>query len=187
MKKLFLLSSLLSLFALAFSGNAYAKKKRYIKRMHGAKINLNIIPFEKSSNTKSGGLDADLAYSYNWKGMIEVGPYFGIKWIYLPASVLENLDLGVFVEYNFIKNKGKKKMVPAAGLKIGTKKIKGDTAWKLALAPYVSLKYFVAKRTPIITTLGYEGSSAFSSISNFSTWTHSSFLMVGFAYYFDFY
>ena len=184
MKKLLLLSGLFSFFVLGFSGNAYAKKKRYIKRMHGAKINLNIIPFERSSGTNSGGFDVDLAYSYNWKGMIEVGPYFGIKGTHLPNFTLEDLDLGVFVEYNFIKNKGKKKMVPAAGLKIGTKK---DAAWKLALAPYVSLKYFVAKRTPIITTLGYEGSSAFSSISNFSTWTHSSFLMVGFAYYFDFY
>ena len=184
MKKLFLFSSLLSLFALTFSGNVYAKKKRYIKRMHGAKIDLNIIPFERKSGANSGAFDVDLAYSYNWKGMIETGPYFGIEGSHLPAFAVGNLGLGVFVEYNFIKNKGKKKMVPSVGLKIGTKK---TGAWELALAPYVSIKYFVAKRTPIITSLGYEGSSAFSSISNFSTWTHSSFLMVGFAYYFDFY
>ena len=184
MKKLFLLSGLLSLFVLTFSGNAYAKKKRYIKRMHGAKIHWNIVPFEKSSTGNSGMFDVDLAYSYNWKGMIEAGPYFGIKGVHLPSFSLDYLGVGAFVEYNFIKNKGKKKMVPSVGLRIGTKKAQ---TWQLALAPYVSFKYFVAKRTPIIATLGYEGSNAFSSLTNFGVMTHSSFFMGGFAYYFDFY
>ena len=104
----------------------------------------DINPFEKTgSAAATGTFDIDLAYSYNWKGMIETGPYLGLEGQHLGGFAVD-MQLGAFVEYNFIKNKGKKKTVPSAGLKIGTKKM--ATEWKLALAPYVSLKYFGGKK-----------------------------------------
>lgn len=185
MKKLFLSSGLFALlFSLAFSGNVYAKKKyRYIKRMHGAKIHWDTTLFKKTAAGNVGTFDIDLAYSYNWKGMIEVGPYLGLKGKHI-GFALEGLDAGLSVEYNFIKNKGKKKIVPSLGLQIGTQKA---AAWELALAVPASLKYFVAKRTALIATLGYRASNSFSALTNFQSMSHDIFFVGGFAYYFDIY
>lgn len=188
MKNLFLFSGVFFL-SLMFSGNADAKKKRYIKRMHGAKVNVNVIPYEKGpGSTSKGTFDVGLAYSYNWKGMVEVGPYFGIEGKHIGGFAMNALDVGIHGEYNFIKNKGKKEVVPALGLKLGAHATGGTPmSWYLAVAPYVSLKYFVAKRTPIIVSAGYSFNADFKAISDMSKAIHSSFLEAGFAYYFDFY
>lgn len=194
MKNLSLFFIAMAVCTFGFSDSAEAKKRsRYIKRMHGAKINWNIVPYVKEGGegaaTDAMGTGAiDLAYSYNWKGMIEVGPYLGVAWTHLPKFNLMGLPVGIFAEYNFIKNKGKKKMVPSAGLKIGasfSKAAEQDMAIKVDIAPYVSLKYFVAKRTPLIATVGYKYSTPTSAF--FKKHIHGSFFMGGFAYYFDFY
>ena len=185
MKNLFLFSGVFFL-SLLFSGNADARKKRYIKRMHGVKVNLDVLAWEKTPSGSKGNFDVGLAYSYNWKGMIEVGPYFGIDGQHIGGFKVNALDVGIHGEYNFIKNKGKKKVVPAVGLKLGFYGA-GNLASKYwAIGPYGSLKYFVAKRTPIIVSAGYSWKPGFPKF-DMSKATHGIFLEAGFAYYFDFY
>ena len=187
MKNLFLFSGVF-LFSLLLSSNADARKKRYIKRMHGVKMNLDVLPYEKGPNGSSGAFGVGAAYSYNWKGMVEVGPYFGIEGKHINGFAISALDLGIHVEYNFIKNKGKRKVIPALGLKLGAHAV-GSTpmSWYFAVGPYASLKYFVAKRTPIIVSTGYSYNADFKAFGDASKAIHSSFLEAGFAYYFDFY
>lgn len=188
MKNLFLFSGVFFL-SLLFSSNADARKKRYIKRMHGVKVNLNVLPYEKGPGSASAGnFNVGLAYSYNWKGMMEVGPYFGIEGKHVGGFALNSLDIGIHGEYNFIKNKGKKELVPVFGLKLGAHSRGSPTmSWYFAAGPYLSLKYFVAKRTPIILSAGYSYNASFNAFGDTSKAIHSSFLEAGFAYYFDFY
>ena len=184
-KNLFLFAAACFLSFPAFLPEAEAKKKRYIKRMHGVKALADIVPYQKSGGTATGAFDLDLAYSYNWKGMIEVGPHFNVKGRHIGGFALEGLGVGIQTEYNFIKNKGKKRAVPALGLKLGANQI--SSAWHLSVAPYFSLKYFVAKRTPFIFSAGYDLNLNFQAIADFQQAIHSSFVQGGFAYYFDFY
>ena len=165
---------------------AEAKRKRYIKRMHGVKALVNVVPYKTSAGIAEGTFDLDLAYSYNWKGIIEFGPHFNIAGRHIGGFALNGLGAGLQTEYNFIKNKGKKRVVPSLGLKLGANQA-SDKTWYLSVAPYFSLKYFVAKRTPFIVSAGYDLNLNFQAIADMTQAIHSSFLEGGFAYYFDFY
>ena len=183
-KNLFLFAASLFLSLALASPDAEARKKRYIKRMHGVKAVAFIVPYQRGPGGTSGDYDLELAYSYNWKGMIEFGLHGNIAGSHIGGNGLEGWGAGLHAEYNFIKNKGKKRFVPALGLKFGADQI--SSAQYLSVAPYLSLKYFVAKRTPFIFSAGYDLNLPFTAL-NFQQATHSSFLEGGFAYYFDFY
>ena len=170
-----------------FAHPAAAKKRyRYIKRMHGAKIQWNLQPFQKPADGvfSLGSLNIDLAYSYNHKGLLEFGPYLSVNGM-MNALPLANTAAGLSLEYNFVKNRGKRKNIPALGLQIGVQK---GAAWDLAVSPYFSFKYFVAKRTALVTSLKYTASLPFNGLAAFmQNLSHGVFLVGGFAYYFDFY
>ncbi len=182
MKKFCLFLGLISISLMALPEISLAKKKyRYIKREHGARFQMDI------PATIHPGSEADLSfkgvYTYNWKGRIEVGPYVSLNSSILPAFHVGDYSGGVLAEYNIVKNRGKIKFIPSVGMKIGAISQYSET--KLGMGLHASIKYFVAKRTPFITTLEYMTSVPFNF--NFSGLSHHINISTGFAYYFDFY
>ena len=153
--------------------NSAVKNYRYIKREHGVRFQGTFsISFEQGFklNTNLSG-----TYVYNWEGMLEAGPYFNLT--------LENLKLtdqsaGLLVEYNFIKNQGKRKWIPSLGLTVGTVR-----DFRFNLGTHASLKSFVARRTAFISTLGYNLHTSFNDIDK----SHNVNVRTGLSYYFDFY
>lgn len=181
MKKYFLFLSLLPVFLAGWAGPASAKKYRYIKREHGVR-------FEAKTPTIIGGsgmeISTDLsgAYSYNWKGMIEFGPYFQLDTGIVPFG-LNSWGAGIMTEYNFIKNRGKRKLIPALGIKIGAA---GGSGLNLSGGLHGALKIFVGKRTPFTIALGYSLLTPMNAPFTGGL-SHKVDLSMGFSYYFDFY
>ena len=178
MKKVFLFLNLFFIVFVAGVGESFANKKyRYIKREHGVRFQGHI----PMSFNQGFQLDAHLAgaYAYNWKGMLEVGPYFDLG---VQSLRVNNWSAGLLLEYNFIKNRGKRKLIPSLGLTVGANQGLG---LNFDLGAHVSLKSFVAKRTAFITTLGYNLHTPFSGM--FASMAHNVNIRMGFSYYFDFY
>ena len=182
MKKFFLFFNLFLLFFIGGMETATAVKKyRYIKREHGVRfqgnIPLKLIPFQMNVNLQG-------AYTYNWRGMLEFGPHFQFKGNSTAANFTGSWGAGLLVEYNIIKNRGKREFIPAVGLNVGAKT---EGALRLALGPQVSLKYFVGKRTPFTVTLAYNFNMPFTNLMDRTQWKHDLDISMGFSYYFDFY
>ena len=176
MKKLFLFLNLFFILFVLGVGESFANKKyRYIKREHGVRFQGNI----PMSFGQGFQLNANLAgaYAYNWKGMLEVGPYFDLG---IANMSIAGWSGGLLIEYNFIKNRGKRKLIPSFGLTVGANNLN-----LFDLGAHVSLKTFVAKRTAFITTVGYNLHTPFSAM--FSSRFHNADISMGFSYYFDFY
>ena len=180
MKKSLLFLSLISMILIAVPQVSFAKKKyRYIKREHGVRVDVDLPGMEVyPSQDFLNNWKVHLAYTYNWKGFMEVGPYLHVK---TDDSASWMLDAGLLVEWNIIKNRGKRALIPAVGLKLGVDNIANNMTGHYGL-PF-SLKYFVAKRTPLIVTLEpyieSEGFTSFQPVKiNFTA---------GFSYYFDVY
>ena len=187
MKK-FLFISFSSLLCALWAQSGFAGKKyRYIKREHGVKFQLNA-PLQILPAPFKGAIDLTGAYAYNWKGFFEFGPYFAFGMGLEEASDIPmTYSGGLLAEYNFIKNRGKRKLIPSAGISLGVKK--GDTTNPLHYAggAHVSLKIFVGKRTPFTITLPYKVVLADFSFAPDSSMTHHLEPSMGFSYYFDFY
>ena len=180
MKKLFLFFNLFFILFVLGAGESFASKKyRYIKREHGVRFQGNI-PMSFGPGFR---LNANLsgAYAYNWKGMLEVGPYFDLG---VESLRVSNWAGGLLLEYNFIKNKGKRKFIPALGLTVGATD-PGGLGLHFDLGAHVSLKSFVAKRTAFISAVAYRLHTPFSGI--FTHMNHNANIRMGFSYYFDFY
>ena len=189
MKKLFLFLNLFFVLFIAGIGESFANKKyRYIKREHGVRFQGHI----PMSINRGFSLQANFAgaYAYNWKGMMEFGPYFHLNSMFNGGFQINGWAGGLLGEYNFIKNRGKRKLIPSVGLTVGAvsntqQPSPISTEPQLALGLHVSLKSFVAKRTAFITTLAYEARIPFSF--QFHSMTHHPDISMGFSYYFDFY
>ena len=181
MKKLFLLLNLFFVLFIAGTGKSFANKKyRYIKREHGVRFEGGIPMSIASGFTLNFKLDG--AYAYNWRGMLEFGPYFNLDAEFSGQFNLNSWSAGLLGEYNFIKNRGKRKFIPSLGLSVGAN---GQYDLHLALGVHTSLKCFVAKRTAFITTLAYRLHTPFRG--PFQSMTHHPDIRMGFSYYFDFY
>ena len=183
MKKSLLLLNLISMILIAFPQVSFAKKKyRYIKREHGVRVSLDwpkseIVPEMKLMDK----LNFQFTYTYNWKGFVEVGPYLTVA---KDDSASWMVDAGLLVEWNIIKNRGKRTLVPAIGLKIGSDNATASGRFGHYGIP-CSLKYFVAKRTPLIITVEpYIEAPGFTGFDPFTVKLNTT---VGFEYYFDFY
>ena len=203
MKKLFLFLNLFFILFIAGTGESLASKKyRYIKREHGVRfqghIPMSVIRSAFALKAHFGG-----AYAYNWKGWAEIGPYFDLGAEMSGGFSLSRWSFGLLGEYNFIKNRGKRKLIPSLGLTVGavddrtnptptagavddrTNPTPTAGGPHLALGVHVSLKSFVAKRTAFITTLGYSLQTPTSGL--FQSLTHHPSVKMAFSYYFDFY
>ena len=183
MKKIFLYLNLFAVLFIVGAGPCFAAKKyRYIKREHGARFTGNImlpgripqpiLDFQKLNLSFNG------AYAYNFKGYFEFGPYLNFSM----NSGQMGWKAGLFGEYNFIKNRGKRKWIPSLGLNLG-----GGHGFGFHLSGglQASLKAFVAKRTAFISILGFDISSPLDRL--FTSLTSQLSLKMGFAYYFDSY
>ena len=181
MKKYFLYVNLIAILATVWTVPALAEKKyRYIKREHGVKFQ-GSVPVV-IANPLSFSADFKGAYAYNWKGFAEVGPYFQLALDNSAGFSISKWAVGILGEYNFIKNRGKRKFIPSVGIQFGvTGGVVGSIQGMGGV--HASLKSFVAKRTAFITNLQYDLVAPF----NFSTMSHQVGLDMGFAYYFDFY
>ena len=176
MKK-FLYLNLLIILTTVWTVPSAAKKYRYIKREHGVKFQGNIpitlAPINVPANFQG-------AYAYNWKGFVEVGPYFKLKFK-APPFTPSNWSAGLMGEYNFIKNRGRRKFIPSLGLQLG---VMGSENLQATGGVHGSLKWFVATRTAFITTIQYDLVTPFAGF--FSSLRHQVDLSMGFSYYFDF-
>ena len=184
MKKLFLFLNLFFILFVLGAGESFANKKyRYIKREHGIRFQGNIPMSFINQEGFSTGIKLTGAYAYNWKGMVEVGPYFdlGAEMHSGNPFQVSSWSAGLLAEYNFIKNRGKRKFIPSLGLTVGT-----NQGLNLTLGVHISLKHFVAKRTAFITTLGYSLHTPFNNFFK-SMEHHGNIGSIGFSYYFDFY
>ena len=184
MKKTLLLLSLLSVSLAGLPRVSEAKKKyRYIKRAHGVRLLNGGFDMTIGGGSTSSAANFGGAYTFNWKGMVEVGPYFHLAPVIQPEFNLGEYQVGLLLEYNFIKNRGKKKAVPALGLKLG---IKGAAAGgiNLAAGPHVAGKFFAAKRTALLVSLGYL--AVIPTDFDFQSMLHDVDFSFGFAHYFDF-
>lgn len=187
MKKYFLFFTLLSVVLISLPNDAFARKKyRYIKREHGVKFDWKPPSFEFAHGGVLMNIDLGGAYTYNWNGMVEVGPYFGFKY---SNKDTQNMmyNGGLLVEYNIIKNRGKRKWIPAVGLKVGVEGDNTDSTSpiKLAAGVHGACKIFVGKRTPFTVALGYRAVTPMQGM--FQTLSHNMDISMGFSYYFDFY
>ena len=182
MKKFILALSFISLVSVSLPQAFAAKKYRYIKREHGLKLNFNLAHLKYEQGLK-GLLDLDVAYTYNWKGRVEIGPFAQVQ-IALPTS--HSTYLGLLIEYNFIKNRGKRPLIPSLGLKPRVQ-LDGPNLSSLLVGIPLSLKYFVAKRTAIISTAEFIFHQNFNSLADWKALGYQGEITVGFAYYFDFY
>ena len=180
----------ISLVGVSFSQIADAKKKRYIKREHGLQFNVDASFIEEKN------LTFDLAYSYNYKGWLEFGPYwnFYIKCGLTGESGVctdADYELGLkLIEYNFVKNRGRRKIIPSVGLKAGLY-FTGKNLTEVRAGLPLSLKYFLAKRAAIIGTvepnagLSQQDISAGLSLEKLPSQVKLDVdFTVGFAYYF---
>ena len=133
------------------------------------------------------------AYTYNWRGMLEFGPYFDFAAEFNPFQT-HNIAGGVLLEYNIIKNRGKRKFIPAIGISLGGQSggaregfdYSGTSDFKASGGVHGALKIFVDKRTPFTIMLGYKLLTPTSSFF-FKPCLMISFFATGFSYYFDFY
>jgi len=181
MKKYFLFLNLFLMFFVGMIWEASAAKKyRYIKREHGIRFSGNI-PINFGPGSFDLGVELDGAYLYNYKGMLEFGPYFHMDAGIVPFS-FSSWGAGLLTEYNFIKNRGNRKLIPTIGIKIGAD---GSAGTSLLLGAYGALKIFVGKRTPFIVDLGYQLSTPMTQL--FTSLNQGVNISMGFAYYFDFY
>lgn len=183
-KKSLLFMALASIVFAGFPQTSFAKKRyRYIKREHGLKFqgnfNINVPPNQRFALVIN---NLQTAYSYNWKGMIEVGPYFSIANAELANFSSGSWNAGLLVDYNIIKNRGKRKYVPSVGMKLGY----GNQA-NVNVSFAAAIKYFVATRTPIYLALDYNVKNLMGVISNPRGFEGSIDISTGIAYYFDFY
>ena len=181
MKKSLLFLSLISMILVALPQVSFAKKKyRYIKREHGLKVDWRFPGQFHNRQEFMKNLKFEFNYTYNWKGFLEVGPYFTVgtddseKWM---------VDGGLLVEWNMIKNRGKRVLIPAIGLKLGADDLTGNMNGHYGLP--LSLKYFVAKRTPFI--FSFEPYMSVPGFADFDSFDVKYNFSGGFAYYFDFY
>ena len=174
MKKSLLFLSLASIFFFGVPEASFAKKKyRYIKREHGVGFQSTIM----NTNLSLQGV-----YTYNWKGRMEGGFYVNLRDISLLPPEFSDVSGGLIGEYNFVKNRGKVKFVPAAGLSVG---VNAGTGMDLTFGVHTSLKYFVAKRTPFVVKIGYLG--VIPKSFDIASLNHNIDISTGFSYYFDFY
>ena len=191
MKKYFLFFAVFCMTAIILPNSALARKKyRYIKREHGVKFEWRK-PSVNLSNGLSMNIDLEGAYTYNWKGMLEAGPYFGLqynsgsrynnKYTNNPAPLIYNS--GLILEYNIIKNRGRRKWIPALGLKFGVNN--SESILSFETGAHGALKIFVGKRTPFTIAAGYRLVTPFQGI--FQQFSHNVDISMGFSYYFDFY
>ena len=182
MKKYFLFFALFSMVAVLFPNSALARKKyRYIKREHGVKFEWRKPSFNFDSGLQMT-IDLEGAYTYNWKGMLEAGPYFGLEYTNV-AGTIPTYNAGLILEYNIIKNRGRRKWIPALGLKFGVNN--SSPPLNFETGAHGALKIFVGKRTPFTIALGYRLVTPIQGI--FQTMSHNVDLSMGFSYYFDFY
>jgi len=172
--------TLLIIMTAVWTSPSVAKKYRYIKREHGVKFQGNV-PFVLAP--MSLGVQLEGAYAYNWKGFMEVGPYFDLDFGILPGFDVEGWSAGLTGEYNFIKNRGRRKLIPSLGLQLG---LRGGSELGLNanVGLHSSLKWFVATRTAFITTVQYDAATPVASF--FSSLGHFVNLKMGFSHYFDF-
>ena len=177
MKK-FLYLNLLIIFTTVWTVPSVAKKYRYIKREHGVKFQGNI-PITVAPTNVSANFQG--AYAYNWKGFVEVGPYFKLGLTADPIFNFSNWSAGLMGEYNFIKNRGRRKFIPSLGFQLG---VIGQEGLQATGGVHASLKWFVATRTAFITTAQYDLVTPFAGL--FSSLGHQVDLNMGFSYYFDF-
>ena len=184
MKKYSLLVGLLMSGLLVLPLSVSAKKsRRYIKRQHGAKFSWNLPNFQvyPAGQNETAVTDLYAAYTYNWKGRVEVGPYVGFAANVAPFS-LGKYSAGLAVEYNFVKNQGRWRYIPALGLAGGIEGIGGETGgleYAVGLIP--AMKFFVGKRTPFTVAIGYK-----MLIAPGESPSHNVVGSMGFSYYFDF-
>ena len=185
MKKYLLYINLLTLFAavLGTLPSLAQKKYRYIKREHGVKFQGNV-PITITTNTEVSATFQG-AYAYNWKGFVEAGPYFklSLEEQPFPNFGVEHWAVGLMGEYNFIKNRGKRKLIPSLGLQLGA--MSKDSLLQATGGVHGTLKWFVDKRTAFITNLQFDLVTPFSSF--FRQREYQVDLSMGFSYYFDFY
>lgn len=177
MKKFFLFSGLLALVFMSFPEDASAKKRRYryIKRQHGLHANFDLIA--KPTSLEDTFISFSGAYHYNHKGLMEFGPYLSVNY-----QLELDLSGGLLFEYNFIKNTGKRKMIPSIGLRTGFRSLGQPT---IEAGLYGSLKYFVARRTAFVGKLEYAGTLPVNF--DIGSFDQSVRAVGGFTYYFDFY
>ncbi len=187
MKKALLFLSLAAVSLAGLPEISEAKKKyRYIKRAHGVKLLHGgyDIMFGGDGNLSLSG-----AYAWNWKGLIETGPYFSLGVTVPPSFAISGWSAGLGIEYNFIKNRGKRKLIPALGIKLGAKaknRDDGEVVYPLSgnVEPVFTLKSFVSKRTAFLTSLSY--ALGIPGFTNFQGLYHNVGIKLGFAHYFDF-
>ena len=181
MKKLSLFLSLISMILVVAPQTSFAKKKyRYIKREHGLRVNWHFPGQFMDSQRFTDNLNFNFTYTYNWKGFVEVGPYLAVK---TDDSSRWMVNTGLLVEWNIIKNRGKRKFIPAVGLKLGGDDLTGNRAGHYGFP--LSMKYFVAKRTPLIVT--FEPYMEAANFTGFSPLIVKYNFTGGFSYYFDIY
>lgn len=185
MKKHSLLFGLLISGLLVLPWSVFAKKRRYIKRQHGAKFSWNLPNYQVHP---AGGPEAvtDLyaAYTYNWKGRVEFGPYVGFAAKVAPFG-FDKYSAGLAVEYNFVKNQGRWRYIPALGLAGGIEGIGGETGGlKYAVGFLPAMKFFVGKRTPFTVSIGYK--MLIDTAGGTTAINHNVVGSMGFSYYFDF-
>ena len=182
MKKYFLFFSLFLMLVWSWIPSVSAQQKyRYIKREHGVHFQGNI-PMSFSNGFNLAAMLSG-AYTYNWKGMVEAGPYFKVNSNLVPWA-LNEWSGGILGEYNIIKNRGKRKLIPAVGFKVGM--LNAGAGNQLQMGPYGALKIFVGKRTPFTVSLGYVLLTPLQSPFTGGVF-HTAELAMGFSYYFDMY
>ena len=185
MKKYFLFFNLFLMFFVGGIKLAEAKKKyRYIKREHGVRFLADFPMVIDLTQGFSASADLKGAYTYNWRGRLEFGPYFNVASGIIPMG-LKNWGAGLLVEYNLIKNRGKRKLIPSVGLSFGGESLE-TASLGLAMGGHGSLKVFVGKRTPFTVTLAYKALTPLSQPFTGGLFHHLG-LSMGFSYYFDFY
>lgn len=180
MKKYFLSIPLITILIAVWTLPSMAQKRRYIKREHGVKFQGNV-PI--NVNPLSVTADFQGAYAYNWKGFAEAGPYFKLSLNAVPSFSLNHWAVGLMGEYNFIKNRGRRKLIPSLGVQLGV--LDENAVLHATGGAHASLKWFVAYRTAFITSLQYDLVTPAKSF--FSSFGHKVDLSMGFSYYFDFY
>lgn len=187
MKKTLLLLSLAAVCLAGLPEISEAKKKyRYIKRAHGIKLlhgGYDIMFGGQDGAGPAGQLNLSGAYAWNWKGLIETGPYFSLGVAVPPGFQISGWSAGLGVEYNFIKNRGKRKLIPAFGIKLGARS-GGSGGADGNVEPVLTIKSFVSKRTAFLTSLSY--ALGIPGFTNFQGMYHNVSVKLGFAHYFDF-
>ena len=144
------------------SMNGMRKKRyRYRKRTHRVQVSVDASPWNKDSD-KNQFFDVDLLYGYN-AGFFELGPNIGLS---SPGGgrIKLNLEVGIWGEFNMIKNTRKEEFVPAIGVKASFINMKNNN--DLLLSPYLSVKYFPASRTGLVLNLNYDIVTPFNNLFN---------------------